>query len=86
MQTEDGIVSSVYNGDNREAGHEVIRLVHEELAPQVIGESIFQVERLWARMFATTHVIRRRRGLIMEAIASSSARAPSIPWSAIQSR
>lgn len=69
IQTDDGLVSQVYNGDNRDQASEVIRLIDEELAPRIIGESIFQVERVWATMFATSHKLRSRRSLVLEAIA-----------------
>ena len=68
LRTEGGLVSEVYNGDNREHGREIVRLVHEELAPRVRGLSIFEGERIWERMFALTHVSRDRKTL-MEAIA-----------------
>jgi len=35
LLTEDGLVSEVYNGDNREAGREIVRLMREELGPMV---------------------------------------------------
>jgi hypothetical protein len=41
MRTDGGLVSEVYNGDNREHGPEIVRLIHEELAPRVRGASIF---------------------------------------------
>jgi D-galactarolactone cycloisomerase len=33
MRTDAGLVSEVYNGDNREHGLEITRLIHEALAP-----------------------------------------------------
>ncbi len=40
MRTEGGLVSEIYNGDNREYGPEIVRLIHDELAPRVGGASI----------------------------------------------
>ena len=68
LHTEGGLVSEVYNGDNREHGREIVRLIHDELAPRVRGLSIFAGESVWERMFALTHVSRDRKTL-MEAIA-----------------
>jgi len=68
MRTADGLVSEVYNGDNREHGREIVRLIEEDLAPLVKGASIFESERIWERMFALTHASRDRKTLL-EAIA-----------------
>src|SRR6058998_2064727 len=68
MRTADGLVSEVYNGDNREHGREVVRLIREMLAPLVRGMSIFEGERVWERLFATSHLSRDRK-VLLEAIA-----------------
>src|SRR5262245_12692231 len=68
LRTEDGLVSEVYNGDNREAGPEIIRLIRDELAPLIKGESIFAIERIWGKLFARTSANRDRKTLL-EAIA-----------------
>src|SRR2546426_8358147 len=68
MRTDAGLVSEVYNADNREHGLEITRLIHEALAPRVIGMSIFEGERVWETMFALSHASRDRKTLL-EAIA-----------------
>jgi D-arabinonate dehydratase len=68
LRTQDGLVSCVYNGDNREHGREIVRLIHDELAPLLRGQDLFQGEALWDRLFALTHASRDRKTL-MEAIA-----------------
>ncbi len=68
LRTDDGAVSEVYNGDNREHGREIVRLLHEELAPRIKGMSIFESERIWEAMFALSHTNRDRKTLL-EAIA-----------------
>jgi D-galactarolactone cycloisomerase len=68
LRTDDGLVSEVYNGDNREAGPEIVRLIREELGPLVVGESIFAGERIWSKLFARTLPSRDRKTLL-EAIA-----------------
>ena len=68
MRTVDGLVSEVYNGDNREHGAEIVRLIDEELAPRLRGMSILEGERIWERLFALTHTNRDRKTLL-EAIA-----------------
>src|SRR3954471_10886623 len=49
-----GLVSEVYNGDNREHGGEIVSMIKNLLAPLVKGEDIFAVERIWEKMFALT--------------------------------
>jgi D-galactarolactone cycloisomerase len=68
MRTDEGLVSEVYNGDNREHGREIARLIRDELFPRVKGMSIFESERVWEEMFALTHTSRDRKTLL-EAIA-----------------
>lgn len=68
LRTDDGLVSNVYNGDNREHGQEIARIVETELAPIVAGQDVFAVERTWAAMFART-IPNRNRKLLLEAIA-----------------
>jgi D-arabinonate dehydratase len=68
LGTTDGLASNVYNGDNREHGPEIVRLIREALFPLVKGISIFETERIWENMFALTHVSRDRKTLL-EAIA-----------------
>ena len=67
VRTESGLTSEVYNGDNREHGPEIVRLIKEELAPLVLGLSIFESERIWENMFART-VPNRDRKTLLEAI------------------
>src|SRR3989441_3245270 len=68
MRTEGGLVSEVYNGDNREHGLAIVRLIQDELAPRVRGLGILETERIWEQMFALSHTSRDRKTL-MEAIA-----------------
>jgi L-alanine-DL-glutamate epimerase-like enolase superfamily enzyme len=69
LRTDDGAVSEIYNGDNREDGREIVRLITEDLVPRITGLSIFEGERIWEAMFALTHMNRYRRKTLMEAIA-----------------
>jgi D-galactarolactone cycloisomerase len=68
MRTDDGLVSEVYNGDNREHGREIVRLIRDVLAPRIVGQRLFEGERIWDDLFALTHTSRDRKTL-MEAIA-----------------
>jgi D-galactarolactone cycloisomerase len=68
MRTDAGLVSEVYNGDNREHGRAIAHLIHDELAPRVKGMSLFEGERIWADLFALSHANRDRK-ILLEAIA-----------------
>lgn len=68
VRTDEGLASEIYNGDNRSHGREIVRLVHEVLAPRVRGMEILEVERAWQAMFELTHTYSDRKTLL-EAIA-----------------
>ncbi|MDX2156908.1 MAG: mandelate racemase/muconate lactonizing enzyme family protein [Hyphomicrobiaceae bacterium] len=68
LRTEGGLVSEIYNGDNRADGPEICRLIHEALAPAVKGLDIFSVERISERLNAFT-VANGDRKVLLEAIA-----------------
>jgi L-alanine-DL-glutamate epimerase-like enolase superfamily enzyme len=68
LRTDDGLTSEVYNGDNREGGREIVRLIRDELGPLVTGCDVFATERIWAKLFALGTASRDRK-LLMEAIA-----------------
>ncbi len=68
IRTAGGLVSEVYNGDNRAHGRDIAKIVRDELAPLLIGEDARCIEKLWARMFPVS-IPNRDRKLIMEAIA-----------------
>src|SRR5436309_36387 len=64
MRTDEGLVSEVYNGDNRAHGPEIVRIIQEDLAPRVRGKRILESERIWEEMFALSHAQRDRKTLL----------------------
>jgi D-arabinonate dehydratase len=68
LRTDDGLVSEIYNGDNREHGPEIVRLIRDELAPILTGQDPAEVASVWSRLFTLSHSSRDRK-LLMEAIA-----------------
>lgn len=68
LRTEGGLVSEVYNGDNREHGPAIVRIIQDELAPLLKGLTVLETERAWERMFALSLASRDRK-LLLEAIA-----------------
>lgn len=69
LYTSDGLASEVYNGDTDDEQELVLRIIHEELAPQVIGRSATDPEGAWLAMEPATNNILRDRGLALQAIA-----------------
>jgi L-alanine-DL-glutamate epimerase-like enolase superfamily enzyme len=66
LHTEAGIVGEAYVGDEDGALIEIERIVRDEIAPRVLGEDLFAIERIWqlARP-ATFDILRDRRlGLV----------------------
>jgi D-arabinonate dehydratase len=68
IQTDEGLLSEVYNGDNRTQSKELVKIIQDELGPLLVGEDVFAVERIWEKMFSTAHWARDRE-VTMEAIA-----------------
>ena len=68
LASDEGLVSEIYNGDNRSHGREIVRLIDEALAPRVVGMDVLEVERAWQAMFDLTHASADRKTLL-EAIA-----------------
>src|SRR5690606_27044221 len=68
--THQGVVGEVYTGDT-DAEQAVIRkIIHEELAPALIGMDVFNVEGCWEAMKPATYDILRDRAVVMQAIAA----------------
>jgi D-galactarolactone cycloisomerase len=68
LRTDDGLVSEVYNGDNRSHGLAIAGLINNELFNLIKGLSIYAREQAWQRMFALSHSYSDKK-LLMEAIA-----------------
>jgi L-alanine-DL-glutamate epimerase-like enolase superfamily enzyme len=67
MHTEDGLISQVYNGDNRDRLLDLRAIIEKDLVPLVIGEDIFAYERIWQKLFAATQWNRDRK-IMMQAV------------------
>jgi len=67
--TEEGIVGEAYNGDEDEAQGTLLRIIHQELAPAVVGRDAFNVEGCWEAMLPSTFDILRERKLATQAMA-----------------
>ncbi|HET7676535.1 MAG TPA: mandelate racemase/muconate lactonizing enzyme family protein [Candidatus Limnocylindrales bacterium] len=70
IRTSAGIVGEAYNADEDEPLQSAIRrILHEELAPRVIGLDALQTERVWQAMLPATFDQLRPRWYAMQAIA-----------------
>jgi L-alanine-DL-glutamate epimerase-like enolase superfamily enzyme len=68
--TADGIVSQSYTGDTDDEQDIVVRIIHDELAPALLGRSAADPEGAWKAMEPATNNILRDRGLALQAIAA----------------
>jgi len=70
IRTAEGIVGEAYNADEDEPLQSQIRaIVHEEIAPLLLGEDAMAVERCWERMLPVTFDQLRPRWYAMQAMA-----------------
>ena len=70
IRTSEGIVGEAYNADEDEPLQSEIRsILHDELAPQVIGLDAFATERVWEAMLPATFDQLRPRWYAMQAMA-----------------
>ncbi len=70
IRTSEGILGEAYNADEDEPLQSEIRqILHEEIAPRVIGLDALQVERVWEAMLPVTFDQLRPRWYAMQAIA-----------------
>jgi D-galactarolactone cycloisomerase len=70
IRTSQGIVGEAYNADEDEPlQSEIRKILHEEIAPLVIGLDAFQIERIWESMLPVTFNQLRPRWYAMQAIA-----------------
>lgn len=69
LSTSDGVTSEIYTGDTDAEQALIVKIIHEELAPRVIGRSATDPEGAWLAMEPATNDILRDRGLPLQAIA-----------------
>ena len=70
VTTADGVVSETYSGDTDEEQALVVDIIHEELAPAILGRSARDPEGAWRAMEPSTNNILRDRGLALQAMAA----------------
>lgn len=68
--TSDGVVAHTYSGDTDDEQGLIIGIIHDELAPAVLGRSARDPQGAWHAMEPATNNILRDRGLALQAIAA----------------
>lgn len=68
--TQQGVVGEVYTGDTDGEQDDVLAIIHNELAPALIGMDVFNTEGCWEAMKPATYDILRDRGVVMQAISA----------------
>ena len=69
LHTADGLVSEVYTGDTDVEQSIIAGIIHDELAPRLLGLTASDPEGAWRAMEPATNDILRDRGLALQAIA-----------------
>lgn len=70
LETDDGVVSEIYVGDTDDEQDVIVGIIHEELAPRILGRSARDPEGAWHAMEPSSNNILRDRGLALQAIAA----------------
>jgi L-alanine-DL-glutamate epimerase-like enolase superfamily enzyme len=69
ITTADGMASDIYTGDTDVEQDLIVGIIHDELAPRIIGRTATDPEGAWRAMEPSTNDILRDRGLALQAIA-----------------
>ena len=73
VYTHQGIVGEVYTGDTDDEQPVIRKIIHEELAPALMGMDVFNTEGCWETMKPATYDILRDRNMVMQAISAVDA-------------
>ena len=68
LHTADGLVSEVYTGDTDVEQPIITSIIHDELAPRLLGRTATDPEGTWRAMEPASNDILRDRGLALQAI------------------
>lgn len=85
IETDDGTVGRVHAGDERDHQERLAEYVLEDIAPLVVGEDPFGIERLWERLQARSSDVSDRKlythalGAVDSAIWDTIGRALDVP-------
>ncbi|MET3699820.1 L-alanine-DL-glutamate epimerase-like enolase superfamily enzyme [Bacillus oleivorans] len=68
ITTEDGLVGEIYNGDEMDDLHLIVKMIEDEMAPLIIGENIFEVKYIWQKLYPLTFNILADRKISLNAL------------------
>jgi D-galactarolactone cycloisomerase len=68
ITTEDGIVGEIYNGDELDNLQHIVDMMTKQMAPLIIGENIFNSNRIWEKILPFTFDILADRKVALNAI------------------
>lgn len=70
IYTHQGVVGECYSGDTDEEQPVILKIIHDELAPALIGKDVFNTEGCWEAMKPATYDILRDRNMVLQAISA----------------
>ena len=69
VRNPDGLIGESYNGDADEEQGQIVKIIHDEIAPLLRGTDAWNVELCWEKMLPVTFNILRDRTLALQAMA-----------------
>ncbi|HEY4373890.1 MAG TPA: mandelate racemase/muconate lactonizing enzyme family protein [Burkholderiales bacterium] len=69
VYTKDGVMGECFSNNENTGQAEIIRIIHEEIAPRLIGRNAFHVEAAWQAMHPITRDFLRDRRMAIRAMA-----------------
>ncbi|MBZ0294969.1 MAG: mandelate racemase/muconate lactonizing enzyme family protein, partial [Anaerolineae bacterium] len=73
IRTHQGVIGEVYTGDTDDEQADILKIIHQELAPALENMDVFNTEGCWEAMKPATYDILRDRNLVMQAISAVDA-------------
>ncbi|UUZ96934.1 mandelate racemase/muconate lactonizing enzyme family protein [Paenibacillus sp. P25] len=68
IETEDGIAGEIYNGDELDHLDAIVRMIRQDIAPLILGENVFDSNRIWQKIYPLTYNILADRKIALNAL------------------
>src|ERR1700676_1866681 len=69
VHTDTGLVGECFNGNDDELQHQIIRMIHDEMEPRLVGRPVAGVSEAWELMRVATEPFLRDRRVALRAMA-----------------
>jgi D-arabinonate dehydratase len=69
VHTDAGVIGECFNGNDDELQGAIIRMIHDEMAPRLVGQPVMGVTQAWELMRASTEPFLRDRRVALRAMA-----------------